>query len=103
MKKILNYYLNNPYKVKDNLIYRYTVTKYNFILIKHLNGYIHTHKKDLETYLKSEGFIQNNNGGFRCGFVSFDEKKWLISHDVSNGKTSINGNLQNYIDYFKRL
>jgi hypothetical protein len=56
-----------------------------------------------EKYLIQQGFVQQNGGGWQCGFVSIDDKNWVISHGISKVKTVIVGDIDKYIKYFKRI
>jgi hypothetical protein len=102
--KIINYYKLRTPNYKERVLFKNEIVQtYIFQKIEAGSGYIITHKKDLSWYLKSEGFVEKNQGGWTCGFIEFDDINFVIWHTMSKNKTKVKGNLQVYIDYFKTL
>ncbi len=59
--------------------------------------------KTIPKYLEQQGFVQQHNGLYRDKHIIINEKTGTIRHTTSKQETRITGEIQDYIDYFKRL
>ena len=65
-----------------------------------------TTSKTIGKYLEQQGFVQENGrhiGMYRNGFVRINPDTLTISHTVSPLETRMEGDVNDWITYFKRL